>query len=159
LDEQFLHMQLDTFRAMEPPDYFSMHQKQHWPARLEALCRAINGAALDFARYGQNVVIDHVLSRQAWTYALEDFIGQEVILVKVACSLEDAELRETRRPERKAGLARSQWDVIHAGRFYDLEVNTSDLSASQAAQRLNTWLRTDSRPTAFLRMLNGTSTG
>lgn len=157
-DDQYLHLQLDAFRAMEPSGYFSRQRKEHWPARLEALCRSINGAAVQFARCGQNVLVDHVLSRQAWTYAAEDLRGEHVILVKVSCSLEDAEARERIRPDREIGLARSQWNEIHAGHRYDMEVDTSDLAVTEAAQHLHAWLRTDPKPSAFPTMLNSAGT-
>jgi chloramphenicol 3-O phosphotransferase len=158
VDRQFLHVQMDTFRAMEPEGYFSPERKQEWPDRIAALCRAINSTALQFARHGQNVIIDHVLSPQAWQYVLEDFANEHVLLVKVSCLLEDAERREAKRADRKPGLARSQWHSVHDARLYDFEVNTSEQTPTEAAQLLDVWLRRQPRAEALATLASAAST-
>lgn len=140
--EQFLHLQLDAFRAMEPPGYFSSESKDKWSVRETALCRAINAAAAQFARHGQNVLVDHVLSPIAWRCVLQDLAELDVLLVKVICSLDDAQAREKNRPDRGPGLARSQWDSIHKHRSYDFEVNTSELVPAKGAELFQAWFRT-----------------
>jgi len=151
-DLQLVHVQLDAFRAMEPPGYWSTEYKEQSPLRVEALCRAINSAVIQFARFGQNVVLDHVLTPKAWRFLLEDLGGYEARLVKVTCSLEELELREARRGDREIGLARSQLESVHASCSYDFEVDTTSDSPANLARDLAVWLRTNPAPSAFHRM-------
>ena len=76
---QLVHVQLDAFRAMEPPGYWSSDYVEQGALRVEALCRAINSAVAQFARFGQNVILDHVLTPTACRFLVEDLTGYEVI--------------------------------------------------------------------------------
>lgn len=80
------------------------------------------------------VVEDGFLSGRAgqdrWRQALS---GLEVLWVGVRCAVEVAEAREGRRGDRVPGMARAQADLVHEGIEYDLEVDTSALSAVEAA--------------------------
>ncbi len=138
---QLLHLQLDAFRAMEPPGYWSDDHSGQAPLRVEALCRAMNKAAAEFARCGQNVIMDHVLTPTARAYMLEDLNGHEVLFIKVECSAEETDSREVRRKDRKPGLGRSQLESVHAGCCYDIAVDTTSRSAPDLGHVLAAWLR------------------
>jgi chloramphenicol 3-O phosphotransferase len=140
-DLQLLHLQLDAFRAMEPPGYWSAEYREQAPLRVEALCRAMNAATATYARHGQNVMVDHVLTWTAWNFLLEDLVGHQLLLVKVECSLKELERRELKRKDREQGLAKSQLATVHAGKRYDFEVNTTSRHAAELALELATWLR------------------
>lgn len=139
---QLVHVQLDAFRAMEPPGYWSTDCMEQGARRVEALCRAINSAVAQFARCGQNVILDHVLTPTACRFLMEDLTGYEVLLVKVECSLEQLALREAQRSDRAPGLAKSQLESVHAACRYDFEVNTTFHSPVELAHRLAIWLGT-----------------
>jgi len=143
---QLLHLQLDAFRAMEPAGYWSDEYRSQASLRLEGLCRAMNKAAAEFARCGQNVIIDHVLTPKVRAYMLEDLSDQYVLFVKVTCSVSEVERREAQRKDRSPGLAKSQFASVHAGGNYDLEVDTTSSSASEVGAIVAGWLR--SRPAA-----------
>jgi chloramphenicol 3-O phosphotransferase len=149
---QFLHVQLDAFRAMEPVGYWSAEHKEQAKLRLEALCRALHGAAAQFARCGQNVLLDHVLSPSACTYLKEDLAGAEVLLVKVACDPQTLDVREAERGNRPQGLARSQLPSVHAACHYDFEVDTTSEQPEQSAHRVLNWLKGKPLRSAFALM-------
>ena len=151
-DLQLLHLQLDAFRAMEPPDYWSAKYSDQAPLRVEALCRAIGKVAAEFARCGQNVVMDHVLTPKACTYLLEELIGHHVLLVKVECSLDELERREAQRGNRELGLARSQLASVHRACSYDLEIDSTSSPAAELAREVAAWLRSCPIPRAHARM-------
>ena len=151
-DLQLIHLQLDAFRAMEPPGYWSKDHREQAPQRIEALCRAINKASAEFARCGQNVILDHVLTPQACSYMLDDLIGHQVLFVKVACSVEELERREALRKDRTVGLAKSQLESVHTACSYDFEVDTTVRSAAVLARELAAWLRSLPFPEAHSRM-------
>ncbi len=150
--EAFLHVQLDAFRAMEPPGYFDVADTVVRERRFVALCRAIDRAAMALADGGQDVIVDHVLHPAAWDVLLDDLAQHDVLLVRVECAVEVAEARERGRPDRRPGLARSQVDAIHRGRDYDYQVDASSMTADAAAAALLAWLRTAPPARAFAAM-------
>ena len=146
---QLLHVQLDAFRAMEPPGYWAPERKAYSPSRLEALCRAIHNTAAQFARSGEQVLLDHVLTPTACKYLLQDLAGYEVLFVKVSCSLKVLERREAERGDRPLGLAKSQLETVHAGCSYDLELDTTSEEPAQLARRFAEWLRKSPTSSGF----------
>jgi len=149
LPRAYLHVQLDAFRAMEPLGYFSQVPPELRDLRVAALCRAMNATTAEYARHGQNVLLDHVLPAEAWKYLAEDLAGFIVLLVGVRCSLEVLEARERSRGDRPRGLASSQVRQIHADRAYDFEVDTSHRSPADCAAQVRGWLESNPIPNAF----------
>ncbi|CAJ0792709.1 Chloramphenicol 3-O phosphotransferase [Ralstonia holmesii] len=151
LVEHHLHIELDAFRNMEPIGYWDV-ERQLAQVRVAALCRAMNATAATFSRHGQSVIVDHVLSSDAWHYMLEDLIDLPVFLVGVFCSLEVLIDRERNRGDRKIGLAESQFASIHASRHYDCVVDTSSASEIECGRSILDWLQSRPIPTAFTKM-------
>jgi chloramphenicol 3-O phosphotransferase len=60
--------------------------------------------------------------------------GSDFLWVGVHCDPDLAEQRESRRSNRRPGMARQQALSVHAGVIYDLEVNTTYCSTEQCAQ-------------------------
>jgi chloramphenicol 3-O phosphotransferase len=83
------------------------------------------------------VVIDHVFEQQEW---FDDCIlalqNSNRFLVGVQCPLEVAEERERKRSDRRKGLARSQFDIVHASKPYDLVIDTSILTPEDCATKI-----------------------
>lgn len=111
LSEPHLHVELDAFRNMEPANYWEV-EKQVTQVRVAALCRAINATASTFSRHGQAVIVDHVLSTDAWRYMLADLADLPVLIVGVFCSLEILIERELIRRDR-----RPDWPSLNSTRF------------------------------------------
>jgi len=151
LIEHHLHIELDVFRSMEPANYWEVEQPVA-QVRVAALCRAINATAATFSRHGQPVIVDHVLSSDAWYYMLEDLVGFPVFIVGVFCSLDILIERELARGNRTIGLAKSQFDSIHANRHYDYIVDTSLSDALDCGNSILAWLKSRPNPTAFSKM-------
>ncbi|MCA8119982.1 chloramphenicol phosphotransferase CPT family protein [Burkholderia cepacia] len=151
LNEHPLHVELDVFRSMEPADYWDV-EKPLVEIRVAALCRAINATAATFSRHGQAVIVDHVLSSDAWRYMLEDLVELPVLIIGVSCALEVLIKREQARGDRKIGLAESQFHSIHANRHYDYVVDTSSSNVVESGQQVLEWLQTRPTPAAFTKM-------
>lgn len=153
LDVPYHHVQLDAFRAMEPAGYWDGWEQ--WApgvldVRLAALCRAMHAAVAELSRHGQGVIFDTVLTkRDDWHYLLEDLAGYPVYLVGVACSVEVLSQRERTRGDRAIGLAARQAPVVHAGKEYDFQVDTTDCSADHCATAIALWLENQPAPVAF----------
>jgi chloramphenicol 3-O phosphotransferase len=71
-------------------------------------------------------------------------------LIGIGCPLEVLEEREKARKNRTLGQAKAQFEIIHKFAVYDLEVDTSTLSAEECAERIQVRLR--SSPEAFKRL-------
>lgn len=149
LSRPFLHMQLDAFREMEPNGYFSELSPELRALRVAALCRAMTAAAAEYAHHGQNVLLDHVLPAEAWTYLAEDLAGLNVLLVGVRCSAEVLDARERSRSDRPFGLAASQAGQVHRGRVYDFEVDTTQLNPAECAAQVRSWFESGPSAKAF----------
>jgi len=106
----------------------------------------MNATAAEYARHGQNVLLDHVLLAEGWTYMAEDLAGINVFLVGVHCSAEVLDARERSRGDRPFGLASSQTGQVHRDRVYDFEVDTTHQSPTECAAHVRRWLESD--PTA-----------
>jgi chloramphenicol 3-O phosphotransferase len=155
LPEPFIHLSLDAFRAMEPDGYWESNEKskEELVLREAALCRAMNAAVCVYANHGQNVIFDHVLTKRAWTYLLEDLSPEmPTYLVGVSCALEELVRREQSRHDRAPGLALSQWSKVHAGRTYDFSVDTTSTPTADCSQALGGWLMQRPPPLALARL-------
>lgn len=88
------------------------------------------------ARSGTGVIIDEVFlggaaSQSRLSSALTDL---KVLWVGVHCDPEVASSRELSRTDRVRGMARTQASIVHEGVNYDIEVDTSDMSALECAR-------------------------
>ena len=61
---------------------------------------------------------------------------REILFVGVHCPLAILEERERKRGDRKIGLAKTQFEVVHLGKDYDLEFDTSVMSPEQCAKKI-----------------------
>ena len=128
LTQPFFHMQLDTFIEMMPrqdDDLFC------------AMVLGFHRSIASMAGVGNNVIVDHVLLLPEWlqdcAQVLLDF---KVLLVGVVCPLAELERREQTRDVRRQGFARSQFDRIHEGRTYDIEVCTDLFTPNECADQI-----------------------
>lgn len=90
------------------------------------------------ARSGVGVVLDDVLLDGAVSQARlrAGLVGLDVLWVGVRCSAEVAARREAGRPDRVAGMAASQADLVHDGVSYDIEVDTAASGAAGCADAI-----------------------
>lgn len=157
LDELFLHYAVDDFLNMLPEKYISPDDQNKLSEEdikaLEALfSRAISGmhrCIATLASEGINLIVDHVLQSPEWlrecVNLLVDF---PVLFVGVRCPLEELERRERER-DREPGLARKQFDIVHAHGIYDVEVDTSIYSPMDCARQIKEAMQDDRFSLAF----------
>jgi chloramphenicol 3-O phosphotransferase len=86
------------------------------------------------AEQGNNLIIDDVLCDGEMPEYLSLLSRFDLHLVGVFAPLDVLEERERRRGDRLIGLARWQFDRVHAGIDYDLVVDTSLATAAQCAE-------------------------
>lgn len=110
------------------------------PFRIETgelghrLVDGLHRTVSSLADAGLSVLVDHVLLEPGWLPDLAQRLsGHDVLFVGVRCPLEVVVERERDRTDRTIGQAAAQFDVVHRAGGYDLEVDTSLLSADEAA--------------------------
>ena len=171
LDEAYLEAGIDKFLFMLPHDYLMKPHLWHQVIGYEKrdngdllptvgwhghqLMRGMHRSIAALASVGNNVVADHVLLDKSWLAdCLDIFAGYEVLFVGVQCPIEVLAAREKGRGDRTLGQASGQAGLIHQGCVYDLEVDTSQLSAAGCAEQIKTHLLTGNF-TAFEQMRAG----
>ena len=144
LAEPFLHLQLDSYIEMLPrTDDSEMFRR---------MVGGMNRSVAAMSEEGNNLIVDHVLVDNAWLNQLLDLLRERYVLfVGLHCSLEELERRERGRDARRQGFARQQFESIHKGKTYDLELDTSVLSSEECVARVLEFYNSR-RPTAFQQM-------
>lgn len=101
----------------------------------EALMRGMRTSVAALADQDLDLVVDDVmLGAGDQTHYREVLARHAVSFVAVRCTLEAAEQRERDRGDRDIGMARWQFTRVHAGRDYDLEVSTDEVSPDEGAR-------------------------
>lgn len=96
---------------------------------FEAMEVGYHHAVAATARAGNNVITDHFRA----DLDLGLYRGLRVLLVGVHCPLEELLRRESERPEHRRGFAADQYERLHLGREYDVDVDTSELTPEECA--------------------------
>ncbi len=104
-------------------------------ARLD---RAWGAGVAAMVRAGVPVIIDEVLlsggaGQERWRAVLA---GIDTLWAGVHCDAAVLAGRERARGDRTVGMAADQAPLVHAGVSYDLEVDTTDMSPEQCAERI-----------------------
>lgn len=150
--DPFMTVAMDTFLDMLPPStwdhpdgiLFETLAGEPDPtvairtgSLAEQALRGMRRAIAVLAAEGNNLIIDDVILDPAtladYRALLEDF---DVSWVGIFAPLAVLEERERRRQDRMAGLARWQYERVHAGMTYDLAIDTSQAAPSACAARI-----------------------
>jgi chloramphenicol 3-O phosphotransferase len=86
------------------------------------------------ARHGNDLIVDDVLLGRDTAEYGEALAGLTVHWVGVFAPLDVLEARERERKDRMIGLSRWQFNRVHRGIKYDLEIDTSEASPTECAQ-------------------------
>jgi len=143
----FLHVEMDAFLAMLPERYLNHPEGLSFETLEEGgrpsvavrsgplAERALKGmrhAVAALAAAGNNLIVDEVLFGDVETEygnAVAEYRAllapYRLVMVGVFAPLDVIEEREARRGDRAAGLARWQFDRVHRGMVYDLEIDTA----------------------------------
>jgi chloramphenicol 3-O phosphotransferase len=121
-----LHFQMDAFWDMVPPNIEA--NSQNFPH----IKPAIIDSAHALLKHGHSLIIDivfipdikQIISR------LKDFAPYTVA---ITADLETLKKRELTRKNRDIGLCESQYLLIHKDTKYDLEIDTTHMSAEKSA--------------------------
>jgi chloramphenicol 3-O phosphotransferase len=147
----FLHVSMDVFCEMLPPAYFDHPDGVRFIAEQvdgkpsvaihsgPVMARLMDGmrhAIVALAASGNDLIVDDVMLENEPDEYRRLLASYHVHWVGVMASLDVLETREKSRGDRMIGLARWQFDRVHAGRQYDLEIDTDNLTAVEAARHI-----------------------
>ena len=153
IDEPFLRYGFDHLRdsGVLPLERFRRGDFA-WPALREPFFEGLHRSMRAFADAGSNLIVDHIVETPSWMARLVELLSSvDVFFVGVHCPPEELERREIARGDRRPGEARRDYDVVHAHATYDLELDSLQPPAKNAALLIAAW-RQRSRPSAFERM-------
>jgi chloramphenicol 3-O phosphotransferase len=149
--EPFLHVEMDSFLNMMPERYwdhpdglvFETVQQDGKPAVIirsgpvaDRTFRGMRHAIAAMAGQGNNLIVDDVLLEGELAEYATLLAGFTFHLVGLHAPLEVLEARERTRGDRLAGLARWQYDRVHRGKRYDLELDTSEATPMECAEAI-----------------------
>jgi chloramphenicol 3-O phosphotransferase len=160
LEEPFLDAGIDKFIWMLPQRYLD---RPLWDEVLglateagavgRRLMSGMHHSIAALSRAGNNVVAEHVLVERQWLEECTTLFSElPALFVGARCSLEVLERREAARKDRTLGQARAQFPLVHAHGVYDLEVDTSEASATECALQIKRRLEDARPPDAFNRL-------
>jgi len=175
----YLHVTLDAFTGMFPAAYVAVqpfgepvpprayeglvlrHETQDGRLRLdphhspawERLTTGFRQCIRTLALAGNYLIVDDVLTtRPALQATLAALAGVPVAFVRVYCPPAELARREQARGDRLLGLAAWQRERIDAGMVYDLELDTSQYTPDECAQRVLQLIANPPVPSAFDRL-------
>ena len=148
--QPFLHVAMDAFLAMLPEAMFGHADGMIFETLedggkpsvairtgpvMDVAMRGMRRAIAAMAGQGNSLIVDDVILDPAdeadYRAVLSEF---EVRFVGLLAPLEVLEARERARGDRAIGLARWQFDRVHAGRAYDLEIDTAATTPARNAE-------------------------
>ncbi len=168
LDPPHLHIGIDTYifalpqRYLRPPLWSEIQEYVYHDDALVAvrfgdlghqLFAAMHESVAGLARSGFSVIVDHVLLDDVILRdCLNTLADLPVWFVGVRCPMYVVEQREQNRADRTLGQARAQSHTVHAGKYYDVEVDTSLLSPEECAAQVVARIDSGDPPDALRQM-------
>ncbi len=144
----FLHVQMDAFlemlprRALDHPNglLFDRIDGQTIDVKtghiVELALAGMRNAIASMAECGNNLVVDDVFFGDEdieYRRLLKPYMLRVIGLFAPLTVVQD---RERARGDRDIGLAKGQFERVHSGRSYDLELDTASASPSQLAKQI-----------------------
>lgn len=115
--------------------------------------KGMHRAIAAFAGVGNNLVVDYIMYSQDLLVDLVKVLkNYKVYFVGVRIPLEILEQREKERNTSPIGHARSHYNIVHTHDIYDLEVDTSQLTAEECAEKIKKFIEKNPEPEAFNRL-------
>jgi chloramphenicol 3-O phosphotransferase len=149
--EPFLHVAMDAFFDMLPPAYsdhpdglvFETIEEDGKPSVAiksgpvaERTFRGMRHAIAAMAALGNNMIVDDVLIGDDMAEYDTLLAAFDFMKIGVLCPLDILEARERARGDRVIGLARWQYSRVHRNVTYDLDIDSSQMTALDCAKVL-----------------------
>ena len=150
--EPFLHVAMDAFLEMLPPAMFGDPRGYvfettrtdghpsvviHTGPVFERAMRGMRQAIAAMAAQGNNLIVDDVMIGGGEAEEYRSLLAPgDLRFVGLYAPLAVLEARERDRGDRAIGLARWQYERVHRGVRYDLEIDTTATTPMESAERI-----------------------
>lgn len=122
---------------------------EQWSDSRTAFFDGFHASLKAYADAGNNLILEHILDTAGWLENLSELLaGHDVLFVAVHCPLDLLIERETLRGDRPMGSAMQDYETIHIGKVYDLELQSTDGADANADKLLRVW-RSGRRVSSF----------
>lgn len=123
-----------------------------WRDLRQAFFEGFHRSIPAFAEAGNDLIVEHIVEERRWMDRLLRLLEPlDVFFVGLHFPLDELELREKRRGDRRPGEARADHAATHTFGEYDLELDGTKPAAELAVALLAAW-EARSAPGAFARM-------
>ncbi|MCD4818878.1 MAG: chloramphenicol phosphotransferase CPT family protein [Candidatus Cloacimonetes bacterium] len=149
-EEAYLLVSVDNFINMLPQKYLKGECNETFNKEILKIIHGMHHSISALASTGNNIIVDHVLEDKEWLKECVNVLANfQVLFVGVHCPLEELEKRERNRGDRKIGLARFQYNLVHSHGVYDIKVDTDKYTPLECAQQIRETITDNSSCKAF----------
>ncbi|RWX08594.1 chloramphenicol phosphotransferase [Rhizobium hidalgonense] len=153
IEKPFWHISIDHLRdaGVLPTERFK-NADFRWADARAAFFDGYHGSLKAYADAGNDLILEHILDTEGWLETLVDLLAaHDVFFAAVHCPLELLIDREAARGDRPVGSAKRDYETIHIGKRYDIELQSEDSTEANVEKLLITW-RTGNRSSSFVEL-------
>jgi chloramphenicol 3-O phosphotransferase len=153
VEKPFWHISIDHLRdaGVLPNERFK-NGDFRWAEARTAFFDGFHGSLKAYADAGNDLILEHILDTQGWLETLANLLAEhDVFFVAVHCPLELLIEREAARGDRPVGSAKRDFETIHVGKTYDIELQSEDGAEANVEKLLAAW-RNGSRSSSFVEL-------
>ncbi len=111
-----------------------------WSELREPFFDGFHASLAAYAEAGNNLIVEHIFDNPAWIDDLKSLLAPfDVFFVGLHCDVEILRQREKARGDRPIGSAEQDFNTVHSGRMYDLEVDGQKDVQTNARLILDRW--------------------
>lgn len=150
IEKPFWHISIDHLRdsGVLPMARFQ-NGDFRWVDARNAFFDGFHASLGAYADAGNNLIIEHILDGKEWLETLINRLAKhDVFFAAVHCPLQLLEEREVARGDRSIGSAKQDFETIHVGKMYDIELSSVEDMETNVDKILAAW-RGDCRSSNF----------
>lgn len=141
IETPFWHISIDHLRdsGVLPSARFRSGEFD-WKAARPSFFDGFHASLAAYADAGNNLILEHILDKDQWLTELRHRLaGHDVYFVGIHCALDVLIAREAARGDRPLGSAGADFQTVHAGKTYDLEIRSEDGTEGNVERILRGW--------------------
>lgn len=150
IEKPFWHISIDHLRdsGVLPLSRFRSGDFV-WADARQAFFNGFHASLASYADAGNDLILEHILDTDGWLEALRGLLANhDVLFVAVHCPLDVLIEREKQRGDRPIGSALRDFETIHVGKAYDLELDSRAGIEANVERVLAAW-RAPGRSSSF----------
>ncbi|CAH0338756.1 chloramphenicol phosphotransferase CPT family protein [Rhizobium sp. CECT 9324] len=153
IEKPFWHISIDHLRdgGVLPTERFK-NGDFRWTDARAAFFDGFHGSLKAYADAGNDLILEHILDTEGWLETIGNLLAMhDVFFAAIHCPLELLTERETARGDRPVGSAKRDFETIHVGKTYDVELRSEDGAEANVEKLLAAW-RNGGRSSSFVKL-------